>query len=97
LLDRKGSFSNFGSYVDMAAPGVNVFSAYPGGYYIIASGTSFAAPIIAGATALLRAQSSVSVEDALKRGAVNIDDRNPEYAEKLGKGRVDVFKSLKAR
>src|SRR5262249_42105457 len=53
LADKKASFSNYGSTIYVDAPGVNVISAYPGGYYAMVSGTSFSAPIVAAETALV--------------------------------------------
>lgn len=41
-------FSNWGTCVDLAAPGEAIISAYPGGAYAMSSGTSMAAPIFAG-------------------------------------------------
>jgi subtilisin family serine protease len=46
-------FSSFGSWVDLAAPGMEMISTYPGGY-AQGSGTSFAAPVVAGAAAMFR-------------------------------------------
>jgi PKD repeat protein len=53
-LDRFASFSNFGSCVDIIAPGVNVLSSYIGSSTAtaIGSGTSMASPHVAGAAAL---------------------------------------------
>jgi subtilisin family serine protease len=51
--DRLAPFSNSGPEVDLAAPGEAIPTTYPGGRYRLASGTSFAAPHVAGAAALL--------------------------------------------
>jgi subtilisin family serine protease len=94
LADKKAKFSNFGTALDVTAPGVNILSAYPGGYYVIASGTSFSAPIAAGEAALVRSKQATGVRDAVVNGTINIDMLNLAYYGKLGKGRIDAMKAI---
>lgn len=65
---QQAVFSNFGSWVDVAAPGEGITSTLPGGQYGTWSGTSMAAPLAAGAAALVRALNpNLSPRDVARR------------------------------
>jgi subtilisin family serine protease len=95
LFDRKAPFSNYGGYIYVDAPGVNIFSTYPGGYYSVVSGTSFSAPAVAGTAALIRSLHATGVAGYIAGSTINIDSINPEYAGQLGYGRIDVLRAVK--
>lgn len=53
--DQLASFSTYGSWVQIEAPGERILSSFPGERYAVWSGTSMAAPLAAGTAALVRA------------------------------------------
>jgi subtilisin family serine protease len=93
--DHLAGFSNYGGHVAVTAPGAFVVSTAPGGHYAAAWGTSFSAPIVAGAIAALK-----SVRPSEKDGqsvvtkADKIDSLNPLFAGKLGHGRINLKSAL---
>ncbi|MDP9068933.1 MAG: S8 family peptidase [Actinomycetota bacterium] len=83
--DTFADFSNWGSDVDIIAPGVCIYSTYKDGGYATISGTSMASPHVAGAAALYKVNnpsaSPAQVRDALiANGGTdwsNLDDADP--------------------
>ncbi|HEX2915509.1 MAG TPA: S8 family serine peptidase [Chloroflexia bacterium] len=68
--DYRADFANWQSYMQLSAPGVDIYSTWIGGGYGWASGTSFSTPIATGAATLIRshypAYSPDKVRDTLK-------------------------------
>ncbi|MGB8451530.1 MAG: S8 family serine peptidase [Anaerocolumna sp.] len=85
---------------DVSAPGVNIRSSVPGGYESGWSGTSMAAPSVAGTVALiLSANNSLSIEEVealLKETAVHLADaEDPGYPNNgYGFGLIDAFEAV---
>ena len=64
---NKASFSNFGDYTTIYAPGTNIYGAKPGDKYEVLQGTSMAAPIISGLVGLIKARNkNISNQDIIK-------------------------------
>ncbi|MFD1394548.1 S8 family peptidase [Kroppenstedtia eburnea] len=72
--DRKSSFSTYGSWVDVAAPGSDIYSTYPTSRYASLSGTSMATPHVAGVAGLLASQgrSNSNIRAAIQNSADRI-------------------------
>lgn len=98
--DRRASFSNFGTKVDVAAPGVNVLSSIPDDSFGLSDGTSMAAPHVAGVAALIWSRNpsltNAQVRHLIETTTDSIDALNPGFAGKLGTGRVNAYRALLA-
>ncbi|MDZ7269295.1 MAG: S8 family serine peptidase, partial [candidate division KSB1 bacterium] len=102
--DLKSDFSNYGSYVDVSAPGTDIVSLYhnhndaANDYVATMSGTSMATPIAASVAALIWSAeptwTASQVRNRLESTTDNIDGLNPSYAGKLGTGRVNAFNAV---
>lgn len=98
--DKVASFSNAGSYVDVAAPGVGILSTYPVtlGSYTSMSGTSMASPHVAALAALIEAYrpglNPDQVEKAIESSALDLGTtgRDNDY----GYGRINAPAALSA-
>jgi len=98
ISDTKQASSNYGYMVDVCAPGDNVNSTWPGSFYITSTGTSMSSPIVAGAAGIVKnhfpSYNGLQVGERLKVTADNIYGANPSYLNKLGTGRINLYRAL---
>jgi subtilisin family serine protease len=98
--DERAWFSNYGAKVDVSAPGVNIYSTVPDNSYGFKDGTSMASPHVAGLAALIWSRNpeltNAQVRAIIESTCDNIDVRNPGFVGKLGKGRINAHRALRA-
>ncbi len=94
--DTRAWFSNYGTWVRVAAPGLDILSTYPTSTYATMSGTSMAAPHVAGEAALLWAQRPDLTNQQIADTIVAQIDNADVYSIASGAGRINVYKALRA-
>lgn len=98
--DGKSSFSNYGSHLDVMAPGRSIYSlkAETSSSYGNASGTSMSAPLVAGLCALMLSNDPSltpdQLETQLKNSCDDISSDNPGLSGKIGAGRINAVVAL---
>lgn len=94
----KADFSNFGSKIDVCAPGTAIYSSYADTSYAWWNGTSFAAPFVAGQIALMFERNPSAswnlIVNAVQDNAIDIDSLNTLYSGQLGFGLIDIEASI---
>ena len=93
--DELASFSNYGKKtVEVAAPGTNILSTFPGNKYAYLQGTSMATPQVVGTVALLASlKPDSSVSDRIKAIVHSVDKKGSLTDKVSSKGRVNVNKA----
>ena len=90
--DNKASWSSYGDFVDVAAPGVGIYTTSRGSGYASASGTSFSAPITAAVYALMmsvnRSLTPGQLDAALFSSTIDLGSFGKDGY--FGYGRVDA-------
>lgn len=96
--DLKTNWSNYGQFVDVAAPGTYIWTTLKGGTYTQASGTSFATPVTAGVIALIMAANPtlgpVDVEKILFSTAIDLGASG--FDTYYGNGRINAAAAVLA-
>lgn len=96
---RKTSYSSFGDWIDIAAPGNPTLGQEEAAGRWALRGTSFSGGLAAGAAALVwsadTTASAATVEKALLETADDLDALNAAYAGKLGHGRLNVLAAVR--
>ncbi|MCM4083777.1 S8 family serine peptidase [Paractinoplanes hotanensis] len=90
--DAVAAYSNRGGYIDVAAPGSEITSVYPGNRYVRMSGTSMAAPHVTALTALLKGADRGLTPDEVERAVTEsaVDLGEPGRDDDFGAGRLDA-------
>jgi thermitase len=97
-VDQSGNLASFSDYgastVDVAAPGVNIFSTVPGGYQIL-SGTSMATPYVAGVVSLLAGQDpGLGATQLIQRVIATVKPLPSLAGRTVSGGMVDAYNAL---
>lgn len=94
--DTFSSFSSFGTFVDIAAPGNGIYTTDAGGGYSNWAGTSFSSPIVAGVYALMIAANPLltpaSLDTAILSSAKDLGTAGKDSY--FGAGRVDAARAV---
>jgi hypothetical protein len=96
--DRLFSASNRGSYVSVAAPGVDIFLPAPDGKYQITSGTSFSAAFVSGLAALMLERNPALKPQELRAILMKTarDLGSPDRDDQFGAGEADALAAVEA-
>ncbi|MER5867790.1 type VII secretion-associated serine protease mycosin [Kitasatospora sp. NPDC002040] len=93
--NERASFSQYGDFVDIAAPGVDMLSTVPGGGHCVDNGTSFSTPYVAGVATLLKQKypgwTAKQIRVRLLQTAQRVERKNNRF---VGWGVVDPVKAL---
>ncbi|UXP31800.1 S8 family serine peptidase [Reichenbachiella agarivorans] len=98
--DEKATKASWSYYVDIMAPGKDVFTTNINNNYTITEGSSFSSPLVAATAALVKSvfpkYNAIQIIEQIRMTADDVYDKgnNSNYYGMLGKGRLNVFRAV---
>jgi PKD repeat protein len=97
--DSRSTFSNYGSWINVSAPGSQIWSLAPNNGYQIKNGTSFAAPLVSALAALLKSYNPnltpSEIQACIQGSADDISFLNPGFIGLIGSGRINAYEAIR--
>ncbi|WP_237669722.1 S8 family serine peptidase [Virgibacillus halodenitrificans] len=94
--DEQAGFSNFGNFIDLSAPGIDIVSTNNRKEYSSGNGTSFSTPIVSGMTALLKSAhptwNKSEIEWVMEASADSLSGKT--WDDTYGYGRINGFTAI---
>ncbi|MFH1377006.1 MAG: S8 family serine peptidase [Candidatus Woesearchaeota archaeon] len=93
--DVKTTFSSYGTWVDVASPGINIWSTYLLGNYNYGWGTSFSTPFVSGVIGLILSKNPDFSNEEVRQILIDTSDPVTGFPEIIG-GRINAYQALLA-
>jgi thermitase len=97
-VTQRPQASNYGSWVNVSAPGDEIMTTAKNNDYTYSSGTSLACPFVSGLAGLVKAvnpgATNQEIMDKITNEVDDIDSLNPGYEGKLGSGRINAYLAI---
>lgn len=93
--NEMAGFANYGSWIDVGAPGVNILSTAPGNEFGLLSGSSMSSPVVAAAAALVLDEDPTTNAEAVRQKLIKATRKLPSGVRgKTAHGLIDIRAAL---
>lgn len=92
--DKRANFSEYGYWIDVSAPGVDIYSTLPNDNYGYGKGTSMACPFVASLAALIKSKYKDATNEQVESIINSAVDRVNSKVY-IGTGRINASKALR--